>query len=150
MLPFPLSKIPLNLFGAGTVSCYDSVLRIAQGEQCCSQDLWMPPQMPILSSSDNKQKEFEIQGRPEKRQGTMWDSSCIISMDGSHLHTKVTGKSKEVVELDRKEDDSLPRDYSLSKIPPELLLHFCTLTAPPLHHLSKPSLNSSMQRNATT
>lgn len=109
----------------------------------------MPPQMPILSSSDNKQ-EFGVHGRPEKRQGTMWDSSCIINMNGSHLHTGVTGKSKEAVELDKKEGGSLPRHSSLSKILPELLLHFCTLTALPLHHLPKPSLNSSLQKNATT
>lgn len=140
MLPFPLSKIPLNIFGAGTVSCYDSVLWIVQGEQCCSWDLWMPPQTPIISSSDNKWKKFGIQGRPKKRQGTMWNSSCIINMDGSHLYTKATGEIKEAAELDNIED-SLPRHSSLSKTPLDLLLPFCTLTASSFHHLPKLFLN---------
>lgn len=61
----------------------------------------MPPQMPILSSSDNKRKEFGIQGRPGKRQGTMQVSSCVVSVDGAHLQAGVTRKSKETVELDR-------------------------------------------------
>lgn len=80
----------------------------------------MPPQMPILSCSDNKRKEFGIQGRPEKRQGTMWDSYSIISMDGSHLYARVTGKSKKAVELDKKEGASLSRHSSLRKIPPTI------------------------------
>lgn len=136
MLPFPLSKIPLNIFRAGTVSCNDSVLWIAQGEQCCSWDLWMPPQTLIISSSDNKWKEFGIQGRPKKRQGT----SCIINMDGSHLPTKLTGKIKEAAELVNRED-SLPRHSISSKTLPDLLLLFCTLTAYPFHCLPKLSLN---------
>lgn len=71
-------------------------------------------------------------------------------MDASHLRTRETGKSKEAAELDKNEGGSLPRHSSLSNIPPELLLHICTLTAPPLHHHPKPYLNSSLQRNATT
>lgn len=61
----------------------------------------MPPQMPILSSSDNKRKEFGIQGRPGKRQGAMQVSSCVVSVDGAHLQAGVTKKNKETVELDR-------------------------------------------------
>lgn len=90
----------------------------------------MPPQTLIISSSDNKWKEFGIQGRPKKRQGTMWNLSCIINMDGSHLQTKVTGKIKEAAELDNRED-SLPSYSILSKTLPDLLLLFCTLTASP-------------------